>query len=168
MSNTLAITSDRGAVLSPRKLAIQADALTPLAVTFDAATIALFGSNPVFRLDFRLADGTEVYVGSYSVAASVAVTLPASVFAQEGWLTVQARVTDDAGLIWHSLEGFTRIPHAIESETPATADDRIYVEVPATFTAGNLAGYNPVTGRLVDTGISLEDLQALITAHEAQ
>lgn len=157
MSNTLAITSDRGAVLSPGKLAIQADALTPLTVTFDAATIALFGSNPVFRLDFRLADGTEVYVGSYSVAASVAVTLPASVFAQEGGLTVQARVTDDAGLVWHSLEAEAFISDAIEAGTPASADTRVYVETPPTFTAGNLAGYNPTSGKLEDSGSKAAD-----------
>jgi len=161
---TLAITSDRSATLDTRQLAVQADDLTPLTVTFDAATIALFGANPVFRVDWQLADGTDLYSGNYAVAASVALTIPDSVLAQAGQLQMQVRVSDDAGLVWHSLKASVVLPEAIEAGTPASADTRVYVEVPSTYTPGNLIAYDPVTGKLTDTGISVVALQAHLSA----
>lgn len=168
VTNTLAITSDRLAELTPAFLAVQDDNLVPLTVTLDAATFALFGAGPQLWLDFERADGTSCYVGPYSVTATedvpddIELTIPASVLSVRGTLRVQARITDDDGLEWHSYQAYTTLPAAIESDTPATTDDRQYVEVPAAYVAGNLLTYDPVSGRLVDTGISAADLQALL------
>lgn len=159
MSNILAVTSDRYAALTPAQITAQADNLTPLTVTFDAAAIALFGANPAFRIDWQLADGTELYSGNYPVAASTALTIPDSVLAQAGALQYQIRVSDDSGLVWHTIKGYTILPEAIEAGTPATPDTRVYVESPLTFTTGNIPGYLPASGRMTDSGYALSLVQ---------
>lgn len=150
MANTLHVRGDRRAAFSPSVLAMQSDNLTPLTVTFNADALDLYGTNPTFYIDWLLPDATDLYTGPYTPAASVAVTIPDTVLAQEGTLRAQVRVSDDEGQVWRSMEAHTVLRRALTADEPAGAGDG------ATFTAPTLlnswANTTPVGGVASSTG----------------
>jgi len=146
--NTLTVALDRGCVFTLD--AVQADNLTPLTITVASDLISTFGANPLLWVDFKLSDSTELYIGSYALATSIVTTIPNSVLACAGILYAQVRIQDDAGVVWHSSQSYQFLSESIADSDPATVDDREYVQVPATFTDGNLVSYNEASGRLVD------------------
>ncbi|HOF38701.1 MAG TPA: hypothetical protein PLD73_01410 [Candidatus Hydrogenedentes bacterium] len=123
MANVLTILGDRRAAFSPSVLAMQSDNLTPLTVTFDADALDLYGTNPTLYIDWLLPDATDLYTGPYTPAASVAVTIPDTVLAQEGTLRAQVRVSDDEGQVWRSMEAHTVLRRALTADEPAGALD---------------------------------------------
>ena len=153
MSNVLAVTSDRALVLLPQLLAVQSDDLTPLTITADADTLALFGAGASLWMDIRRSDGTDVFVGPYPLAASISVIIPASAISVAGSLQLQVRIEDDAGRKWQSLRTRAILPPAIDSEVPATPADAQYVRLPTEDPeTGEFLAYDPANRRVVGSG----------------
>lgn len=121
MANTLAVTIDRGLVLTPEDIAIQDDAKVPLSITFEDTLLDAFNPEATFRLDWQLPDGTKLYMGSYPIAASTDDDIPATIFVQAGLLFVQV-VVEDGDIVWHSQAIGTRLQKAISAADSASTD----------------------------------------------
>lgn len=161
MSNTLSVEKTRVSTFTLD--GVQNDNLTPLTITVASDLISTFGANPLLWVDFKLSDGTELYIGSFPLAATITTTIPNTVLACDGILYAQVRIKDDTGYEWHSYQSYQVLYESIADAEAATVDDRVYVETPATFTTGNLVSYSDASGRLVDLETTP---QAIIQAYQ--
>ncbi len=155
--NILHISKGRAAKLILSS--VQADNRTKLNVVFESA--ADLDPTAAFRIDWERSNGSKAFLGTYLVDDSVEVIIPDVIFSHAGEIQCQVIVLVDSGELWHSTIARARLPRAIEAEIAATPDERRYVEVPASFVDGNLTTYNPDSGRLIDTGVSLAYLLTL-------
>ena len=147
MSNILSISLNRSAVLSLTTL--QHDNLTPLKVVLWEGVADSFGAGPEVYVDFKQPDGTTLYRGPFALVEEINITITNSILAQQGMLYAQVRIKDDTGYEWRSSQAYADIAGSIYATDPATPDDRIYVETPASFTEGNHFILLP-SGRLID------------------
>ena len=109
-------------------------------------------------LHFLLPDGTPVYKGSYPcTSASFTVTIGATdnILALEGTIIMQFVLINGTAYIWKSEEKRLDVVSAVNATAPATDNDYLYVQIPTTFVAQNLASYNPTTHKLTDSGYAV-------------
>ena len=109
-------------------------------------------------LHFLLPDGTPVYKGSYPcTSASFTVTIGATdnILALEGTIIMQFVLMDGTAYVWKSEEKRLDVVSSVNATAPATDNDYLYVQIPTTFVALNLASYNPTTHKLTDSGYAV-------------
>ena len=156
--NTLTIRPDTSArfVLT----GYQDDHLTPLTVTLPD-----IGAD-MYRLEFQRPDGKKIHLDTLPVSETN-LLLPDVLFAREGQLWVQAVMLFPGGRRWHSASTSALIGESIKAVTPATPDDRRWVEVPVEFVEGNITSYSPASGRLIDTGRSVDEMLGVLDFNAA-